>query len=231
MAPVLRPPRVSARLTGSFIPVMTSVKPRRTAIWPSRMKLTTVDELTPVTCRKSMIRKRTSSLRRSSDGLAKPVGRAEEDEALEPDDQDGVAVPAEVFAALLRHLERALIVLSGEHVPDAVDAPVLDDEEDDRRDEPDEDAGGEADADDDQEDQDDDQVLPERQAARGQHQPLVGHRRADPDEQAAEKRRRNEVEDKFAEKRTQPATTATMRPTSRLAAPRRAESRLSDTAG
>ena len=32
------------------------------------------------------------------------------------------------------------------------------------------------------------------------HQPLEGHRRADPDEQAAEERRRNEVEDKFAEK-------------------------------
>ena len=131
------------------------------------------------------------------DILAEPVGRAEKDEPLQADDQDGVAVQAKAFAALLRNLEGTLIVLAGEDMADAVEAPVLDHEEDGRRDEPDEDAGGEADPDDDQKDEDDDQILPELQAARGQHQPLEGHRRADPDEQAAEERRRNEVEDKL----------------------------------
>src|SRR5205085_9870002 len=118
----------------------------------------------------------------------------------QPHDQDGVAVFAQVLAALLRNLEGALIVLPGKNMADAVDAPIFDDEEDDRRDEPDEDAGGEADADDDHEDQDDDQIFPERQAARSQDQPFEGDRRADPDEQAAEERRGNPVEDKLAEK-------------------------------
>src|SRR5437016_5972802 len=134
------------------------------------------------------------------DILAEPVGRAEEDKPLQAHDQDGVAVQTKAFAALLRNLEGTLIVLAGEDMADAVEAPVLDYKEDGRRDEANEDAGREADKDDDQKDQDDDQILPELQAARGQREPLEGHRRANPDEEAAEKRRRNEVEDKFAEK-------------------------------
>src|SRR5439155_17057984 len=132
--------------------------------------------------------------------LPEPVGRTETDKPLQAHDQDGVAVQTKAFAALLRNLESALIVLAGEDMADAVEAPVLDHEEDGRGDEPDEDAGREADEDDDQEDQDDDQILPKLQAARDQYQPLVRHRCANPDEQTAEKRRRNEVEDKLAEK-------------------------------
>ena len=90
------------------------------------------------------------------DGPADAIGRPEEEESLEADDEDGLAVLAQDVATLLGSLDGALVVAPGQRMPDAVDPPVFEEKERDGSDEADGNARGEADEDDEAEDQEDD---------------------------------------------------------------------------
>ena len=68
------------------------------------------------------------------------VGGAEEQEALEPDDEDRVAGGLERAPAFLGAVGAALVVPAGEHVADDLDPPVFDDEEHGGSDQADEEA-------------------------------------------------------------------------------------------
>ena len=125
-----------------------------------RVKLTTVEGSTPLTRPKSMTREPDAAAGEAVLRVLRRRSEVPKEESLQPDDQDGAAVPAQEITPLLRQVEGALVVLAGEDVADALDARVFDDEEGDGGGEADDDAGSEADADDDEEDEDDDQVFP-----------------------------------------------------------------------
>ncbi len=111
------------------------------------------------------------------DALAQPVGGAEEQKALQAEEQDRVAVVAQHLEPLVGRVGAGLVVAAGERVADDVDAAVFDREQDGGGDQPDEDAPGEADEGDDGEDEDDHGVFG---AAPGGHSDRTSHWRISP---------------------------------------------------